>query len=100
MSGQSLECRAGGRERQIIVEATEKVQHTKYKVVTQKAVCDCGVLQINHTTHSPDLAPSDYYLFTNLRSHLHGTQFADNEWLKAVVEAWFEGQDRKFFFKI
>jgi len=34
-----------------------------------------------------------------LKCHLRGTRFADNESLKAVVEAWFEGRDREFFFQ-
>ena len=41
-------------------------------LVAQQAVRDCGSLQINHPAYSPDLAPSDCYLFRNLKSHLHG----------------------------
>jgi len=62
-------------------------------LVAQQAVCDCGFLQIHHPAYSPDLAPSDYYLFLNLISHLHGTWFAANESLKPVVVACFEGPD-------
>ena len=29
-----------------------------------------------HPAYSPDLAPSDYYLFTNLKKHLAGTRFS------------------------
>ena len=49
----------------------------------------------NWTTlpYSPDLAPSDCYLFKNLKFHHHGTRFADDESPKAIVEAWFERQD-------
>ena len=61
-------------------------------LVAQQAVCDYGFLQINHSACSPDLAPGDYCLLINPKSHLRGTQFAANE-LKPVVEAWFEGQD-------
>ena len=68
-------------------------------LVALQAVCDYGVLQINDPVYSQDLAPSDYYLFINLKSHLHGFRFADNESLKAIVEAWFEGQDRQFFYQ-
>ena len=39
---------------------------------------------------------SDYYMFTNLKSHLRGTWFADNESPKAIVEARFEGKDNSF----
>ena len=51
--------------------------------------------QLNHPPCSPDLAPSDYHLFRNLKSHLRGTRFRDDDELKADTEAWFED----FYFK-
>jgi len=63
--------------------------------VAPQATGDCKFVQLNHPTYTPDLAPSDYHLFQNLKSHLCEIQFADDELLKAVVEAWIEGQDRK-----
>jgi len=68
-------------------------------LVAQQAVCDCVFLQLNHPAYSPDLAPSDCYLFRNLKSQHHGIRFADNESPKADVEAGFEGQDEEFFFQ-
>ena len=55
--------------------------------------------QLNHPPYSPDLAPSDYYLFRNLKSHLRGTRFQDDDELKAATEAWFEDQIEDFYFK-
>ena len=43
--------------------------------------------QLNHPPYSQDPAPSDYYLFQNLNSHLHGTRFPDVEKLKSAIEA-------------
>lgn len=68
-------------------------------MVAQQALRDCGFVQLNHPAYSPDLAPSDYYLFRNLKSHLRGHRFADDESLKANVEAWFEGQDKDFYYQ-
>ena len=62
-------------------------------LVAQQAVRDCVFLQLNQPAYSPDQAPSDCYLLRNLKSRLHGTRIADDELPKAVVEAWFEGQD-------
>ena len=62
--------------------------------VAQAAVRECKFKQLNHLPYSPDLAPSDYYLFRNLKSHLRGTGFRDDDELKAATEAWFEGQIR------
>ena len=64
--------------------------------VTQAAIHEC---KLNHQPYSPDLAPSDYYLFRNLKSHLRGTRFPDDDELKAATEAWFEDQIDDFYFK-
>ena len=51
------------------------------------AIHECKFEQLNHPPYSPDLAPSDYYLFRNLKSHLHGTRSRDDDELKASTEA-------------
>ena len=66
-------------------------------LAVQQAIRDCESVQLNHPACSPDLTLSDYYLFRILKYYLRGTRFADNESLKAIVEAWFEGHDRFFF---
>ena len=67
--------------------------------VAQVAIRECKFEQLNHPPYSPDLAPSDYYLFRNLKSHLRGTRFRDDDELKAATEAWFEEQIDDFYFK-
>ena len=67
--------------------------------VAQAAIRECKFEQLNHPPYSPDLAPSDYYLFRNLKSHLRGTRFRDDDELKATTEAWFEDQIDDFYFK-
>ena len=67
--------------------------------VAQAAIRECKFEQLNHPPYSPDLAPSDYYLFRNLKSHLRGTKFRDDDELKAATEAWFEDQIDDFYFK-
>ena len=34
---------------------------------------------LNHPPYSPDLDPSNYYLFRNLKSDLRGTRFRDDD---------------------
>ena len=58
--------------------------------VAQAAIPECKFEQLNHMPYSPDLAPSDYHLFQNLMSHLHGMRFLDDDELNAATEAWFE----------
>ena len=67
--------------------------------VAQAAIRECKFEQLNHLPYSPDLAPSCYYPFPNLKSHLRGTRVRDDDELKAATEAWFEDQIDVFYFK-
>ena len=67
--------------------------------VAQVAIHGCKFEQLNHSPYSPDLAPNDYFLFRNLKSHLRGTRFRDDDEIKAATEAWFEDQIDDFYFK-
>ena len=67
--------------------------------VAQAAIRECKFEELNHPPYSPDLAPSDYYLFRNLKSHLRGTRFRDDDELKAATEAWFEDLNRRLLFQ-
>ena len=40
--------------------------------VAQVTIHECKFKQLYHPPYSPDLAPSDYYLFRNLKTHLRG----------------------------
>ena len=44
-----------------------------------------------HPSYSPDLAPSDYYLFADLKSMLQGERFGSNEEVIAETEAYKKG---------
>lgn len=68
-------------------------------VIAQQAIHDCEFKQLNHPAYSPDLAPSDYYLFRHLKAHLRGTRFEDDESVKGAVESWLQGQTKDFYFK-
>ena len=58
-------------------------------MIAQEAVRDRGFIQLDHPAYSPDLAPSDYFLFRNLKSH----RYPDDEALKEAG-----GTDRRFLF--
>ena len=51
----------------------------------------------NHPPYSPDLAPSDYFLFPNLKKDLRGRQFEDETQLKEAVDAHFEGKEETYY---
>jgi hypothetical protein len=51
----------------------------------------------DHPTYSPDLAPSDYHLFTNLKNWLRSQHFNNNEELMEGVKTWLSSQMADFF---
>ena len=42
---------------------------------SQAAIRQCGFQQLNHPPYSPDLAPSDYFLFRVMKKSLRGNDF-------------------------
>ena len=46
-----------------------------------------------HAPYLPDLAPSDYFLFPNLKKWLDGQRFANNEEVESAVDGYFEKLD-------
>ena len=50
-----------------------------------------------HPAYSPDLAPSDYFLFPNLKKDIRGHHFRSNEEVMVAVEEWVRDKDPGFF---
>ena len=50
-----------------------------------------------HPPYSPDLAPSDLYLFPLLKEHLSSTYFSNDNDVIASVEVFLQGQDKLFY---
>jgi len=44
---------------------------------------------LEHPPYSPDLAPSDFYLFPELKLFLAGQRFSSNQEATAAVEGYF-----------
>ena len=68
-------------------------------LVAQQAVRDCGFLQLNHPACSPDLAPSNWYLFRNLKSHLHGPCLQTMNRQKLLLKRRLKGRTGNSFSK-
>ena len=66
---------------------------------SQAAIQQCGFQQLNHPPYSPDLAPSDYFLFRVMKKFLRGKRFSSDEEVKEAVTTWFEEQTKDFFFQ-
>ena len=65
--------------------------------VSLEAVERNGYEIIPHPAYSPDLAPSDYFLFPNLKKDVRGRHFRSDEEVKAAVEEWVAAKDPDFF---
>ena len=65
--------------------------------VTMDAVERNGYELIPHPTYSPDLAPSDFFLFPNLKNDIRGLHFRSDKEVMTAVEEWVNGNDPDFF---
>lgn len=91
-----IEKRRGKVSRGILFLQDNAPVHTAR--IAKHALRETGFDEINHPPYSPDLAPSDFFLFKNLKSDLRGRRFEDDEHMKAAVEEHFEGKDKDYFF--
>ena len=66
-------------------------------VVAIAAVHDCGLELVDHPPYYSDLAPSDYFLFFNMKKYLAGKQYWTDDEVKAAVEDFLEDQDESFY---
>ena len=66
--------------------------HNNARPHTARAIADLlaqfGWDFLTHPSYSPDLAPSDFHLFPELKSHLGGTHFQTDEEFKIEVERY------------
>jgi len=64
--------------------------------VKQVSIHTCGFRQLKHPPYNPDLSPNDCFLFQNIKYHLRGCRFQDEE-LKEATETWIEVQSEDFY---
>ncbi|GBP47338.1 Mariner Mos1 transposase [Eumeta japonica] len=67
--------------------------------VAMVAIRDAGFELLEHSRYSPDLAPSDFYLFPRLKEYLKGQKFEDDEAIVAAIQEFLDAQDEEFFKK-
>ena len=61
------------------------------------AVEQNGYELIPHSAYSSDLAPSDCFLFPNLKRDIRGCHFRPDEEVVSAVQEWVNGKDTDFF---
>ena len=77
------------------------LQQDNARVHTCKVAMDAvernGYELIPHPAYSPDLAPSDFFLFPNLKKDIRGLHFLSDEEVVMAVEELVNGKDLDFF---
>ena len=58
---------------------------------------ELGFELLSHPAYSPDLAPSNFSLFSDLKRMLTGKKFNANEEVIAETEAHFEAKDKSYY---
>ena len=64
---------------------------------TVETVQQLGFKLLQQPPYSPDLAPSDYHIFSPLKEALRGHRFTSDEEVKEAVHAWLQEQHKCFF---
>ena len=63
------------------------------------AATEYGFEILLHPPYYPDMAPSDFYLFPKLKSHLRDTQYGSSEGVIEVGNEYLGDQENAFYFK-
>ena len=61
--------------------------------IVQASVRKAGFIEFNHPVYSPNIAPSDYYLFSNLNKFLRGKNFSCDDEAIDTVENYLNNLD-------
>lgn len=69
--------------------------HKAHKATTKLE--QLGYELVLHPPYSPDLAPSDYYLFPNLKRMLQGKRFHSNAEVEEETNAYFKGLSESYY---
>jgi histone-lysine N-methyltransferase SETMAR len=65
--------------------------------ITHQKLADLHFEVLKHPAYSPDLVPSDYCLFPNLKKQLKGRKFSSIEEAISAADGWFAAQPKDFF---
>ena len=64
---------------------------------TQAKIQELGFIQLPHPPYSPDLAPSDYWLFGAMKKELRGRRFETLQQLATAVHKWRQNTPKDWF---
>ena len=65
--------------------------------LTQSKLAEIGFTVLSHPPYSPDLSPSDYYLFSPIKNSLRGKMYYSAEEVNVDLENWFTLKPADFY---
>ena len=87
--------RRGALTRGIYFQHDNASPHTSH--FTTAALDRSFLIVVPHPPYSPDLAPSDFFLFRHLKKYLRGNRYADDSEMIAAVQDWLDSRPESFF---
>ena len=85
----------GHGNRKVILLHDNARPHVAIK--TKETIIELGWEVMTHPAYSPDLAPSDYYLFRSLEHSLREKSFSNVDDLKNHLDEYFESKPQSFY---
>ena len=67
--------------------------------VTMATIEECSFQLLEHPHYSPDLAPSHFFIFPEMKRQLKGRRFEDRNEICTVTEEWLLAQPPRFYFQ-
>jgi [histone H3]-lysine36 N-dimethyltransferase SETMAR len=58
---------------------------------------ELGYELLPHPAYSPGLAPSDFFMFADLKRMLAGKKFSTNEQVIPETEVYFEAKEKSYY---
>ena len=67
--------------------------------MTQQQLKDLKWTVLDHPPYSPDLAPSDYFLFRNMKNEMLRQDFHSFVDIESKMNSYFEGKSSEWYYK-
>lgn len=65
--------------------------------ISKTAITELGFVKLDHPPYSPDLAPSDYFLFPNLKKDLRKNTYSSDAHVENFTKRWFLKKPDSFY---
>jgi histone-lysine N-methyltransferase SETMAR len=85
-------------QKRVLLQQDNARPHTAKKTIQKIEELE-GIELLPHSAFSPDLEPSDYYLFHSMAQFLRGKKFQSVADVEDAVEEFFVSKDKEWFYQ-